>query len=210
MKIFIAAMLTILLHNAAAAQTKLGIKITPSVISQRIANPSDNTGFYQPAPMLSFPMMAIADIRIGKNCFFASGLGYISRRMRLEMPDAPVTPETIDLRIQYLQIPVTLKLLTDEIAIDKRLYCQFGPAIEFKLHDKLTQGSLPEDLAVAGGQFTMLFAAGINMLVSPNTIVEIGVNYSRGLTNIFENTSMSHGIPDVRSDLFGLDLVVKF
>jgi hypothetical protein len=209
MKTFTVAMLVILLNNVADAQTKLGIKLTPSVISQRITNPTDTSGFNQANARVSFPMMAVADICIGKNYYFATGVGFISRRMRYEKPINP-GDETIDLRVQYLQIPVTLKLFTDEVALDKRLYFQFGPVVEFKLHERIVQGSLPEDLMPGGGNVTMLFAAGMNVLVSPHTAIEVGLNYSRGLINIFEDTGMNEDIPDARSDLFGIDITVKF
>lgn len=209
MKIFIAAMLTILMHNVATAQTKLGIKITPSVISQRIANPSDTSGIGQSSAQFSLPMMAVADFNIGKNYYFATGVGFISRRMRYDKQYDP-GEESIDLRVQYLQVPVTLKLYTDEVALDKRLYFQFGPVVEFKLHERIVQGSLPEDFTPGGGNITMLFAAGMNVLVSPNTAIEVGLNYSRGLINIFEYTGMNEDIPDARSDLYGIDITVKF
>ncbi|MDZ7608668.1 MAG: outer membrane beta-barrel protein [Cyclobacteriaceae bacterium] len=209
MKIFTVAMLVILLNNVADAQTKLGIKVTPSVVSQRITNPMDTAGINPANARLSFPMMAIADICIGKNYYFSTGVGFISRRMRFEKLYA-TEDETIDLRVQYLQIPATLKLFTDEVALDKRLYFQFGPVVEFKLHERTVQGSLPEDFVPGGGNITMLFAAGMNVLVSPNTAIEVGLNYSRGLINIFEYSGMTEDIPNVRSDLFGIDITVKF
>jgi len=209
MKIFTIAMLVILLNNAVAAQTKLGIKISPSVISQRITNTTDTSGINQSNASVSFPMMAVADIYIGKNYYLATGIGFISRRMKFEKPYAPMD-ETIDLRVQYLQIPATLKLYTDEVALDKRLYFQFGPLFEFKLHEKIVQGSLPEDFVPTGGNIAMLFAAGMNILVSPNTAIEVGLNYSRGLLNIFENTGTNKDIPDARSDLYGIDITMKF
>ncbi len=209
MKTFTVAMLMILLNNAADAQTKLGIKVTPSVISQRITNLTDTSGINQANASVSFPMMAVADICIGKNYYFATGVGFISRRMQFEKIYDP-SDETIDLRVQYLQIPATLKLFTDEVILDKRLYFQFGPVVEFKLHERIVQGSLPEDFAPGGGNIDMLFAAGMNVLVSPNTTIEVGLNYSRGLINIFEDTGMNEDIPDARSDLFGIDVTVKF
>ncbi len=209
MKIFTVAMLVILVNNAAGAQTKLGIKVTPSVISQRITNLTDTSGVKPSNARVSIPMMAIADICIGKNYYFATGVGFISRRMRFEKTYA-TGDETIDLRVQYLQIPTTLKLFTDEVALDKRLYFQFGPVVEFKLHEKIVQGSLPEDFAPGGGNVTMLYAIGMNILVSPNTAIEFGLNYSRGLINIFEYTGMNEEIANARSDLFGIDITVKF
>jgi len=202
-------MLVILLNNAAEAQTKLGLKVTPSVISQRIAGQGDSSAIDPSRASLSFPMMATADIWFGKNYYFATGIGYISRRMQFDKTNVP-EEESIDLRVQFLQIPATLKLYTDEIALDKRLYFQFGPVIEFKLHEKTVQGSLPENIIPTGGNITMLFAAGINVLVSPNTTIEVGLNYSRGLINIFEYSGTKDDIPDVRSDLFGIDVAIKF
>ena len=209
MKIITATMLMILLNNAAYAQMKLGIKIAPSVMNQRINNTTDSTGLSQEQITFAFPMIAIADITIGKNYFLSSGVGYISRRMMFR-ETASSSENVIDLRVQYLQIPVTLKLYTDEIAIDKRLYFQFGPVAEFKLYDKTVKGDMPEDVRPSGGNLTLLLAAGINIFISPNTALELGINYNRGLNNIFNYTGSKKEILDVRSDLFGIDVALKF
>lgn len=212
MRRFTVAMLMILTINVSPAQTKLGIKISPSIISQRIINSSEDviTG---PAA-ISLPVLAFSDIPLGRNYFVSTGVGYLARRM-LFMTNSSQnsTSNEIDLRIQYLQIPATLKLTTDEIALDKRLYFQFGPVVEFKLHDKTASGSLPEEITPTGGNISIMLAAGIDILVSPNTSIQIGVNYSRGLINIFQPTghaSYISEIPDVRSDIYGIDLAIKF
>ena len=118
-------------------------------------------------------------------------------------------------KIQYLQIPATLKLFTNELAPDLKGYLQIGSALEilvfnepedpdFERIDKFTPIDIP-----------VIIGAGVEFRAGINTTLFGGFSYQRGLINVVGETSTPVGGAGVdnlqiRSTVFSIDLGVKF
>jgi hypothetical protein len=102
--------------------------------------------------------------------------------------------------LQYLQVPVSLKLFTNEIAPDARLYFQAGGTLDIKLAEKPQQKSNNALYARAESQGThvykpldvgLLIGIGAEFRLSEDNSIFGGVTYNRGLIN-----AVSGGLKD--------------
>lgn len=209
MRFISAAILVILNINVSQAQTKLGLKLTSSIITQRISSSYDSLGISQGTNAFSPSVSLFADIPLSRNYFFATGIGYISKRINIK---ANRSNENFSLtksyNIQYIQLPAMLKLYTNEVALDKKLYFQFGPIVDISVHKKETNKSLVVIEKIQPIDITLLFGAGLEIQLAPQTALQIGLNYSRGLINIVKESD--HNNLAVKNDLYGIDLAIKF
>lgn len=211
MKYFISASLVILIINASIAQTKLGLKLTSSVITQRITQSNDSIGISKDSNSFNPSIALIADMPVSAKYFFSTGIGFISKRVDLNVDEYyPDLMHTQSYNIQYIQLPVTLKLFTDEVALDKKLYFQFGPIIEIPIHFKENDQNFQVIKTIQAIDITLLFSAGLEIQIAPQTSIAIGLSYQRGLINIVKET----GFPDeslvIKNDLYGIDFIIKF
>ena len=211
MKYFVAASLVIFVINASNAQTKLGLKLTSSIITQRVSHNYDSINITNGSNAFNPSITFLIDIPFSSNYFFSTGIGYISKRVNLEINKSGDSySQTKSYNIQYIQLPATFKLYTNEIALDKKLYFQFGPIIEIPLHKKENDNNSQVINKIQPVDITLLFGAGIEIQLAPQTALQIGINYSRGLINIVSESQFMDDNLVIKNDLFGIDLAVKF
>ena len=208
MKYFIAASLAILVLNASKAQSKLSLKLTSSIINQRISQTSDTIDIMSGSNAFVPSFHLGLDFPLSKSYYFSSGLGYISKRINI-VQAIDKTANSFSYNIQYVQIPATLKLYTSEIALDKSLYFQFGPLFDIAVHTKDQNASSSPISKFRPIDITLLFSAGVEIQVAPNTAIQLGINYSRGLVNILSESELSDN-STIKNDLYGLDIAIKF
>lgn len=211
MKYLLAASLVILSLNVTIAQTKLGIKLNPGIIHQRISFQSDSATIQNGSNAVNLSAMLFADLPIGRNYYFGTGLGYISKRVNLvaqQGGDASVKSKGYN--IQYVQIPATVKLFTNEIALDKRLYMQFGPLFEIAVNDKETNPQVTVVREFQPLDISLIFATGIEIQLAPQTALMLGFNYTRGLVNIAKTTETAFNGLILKNDFYSLELILKF
>ena len=211
MKYFIAASLVIFTINASIAQTKLGLKLTSSIITQRISNSGDSIGISNGANAFVPSLTLFADLPLSKNYFFSTGIGYISKRINLSVQSTDDNQSiSKSYNIQYVQLPATLKLYTNEIALDKKLYFQFGPIFDIAVHTKESNPDLSVIDKFQPIDVTLLFGAGMEIQLAPNTAMQIGMSYSRGLINIVSEAEVVGNGLTIKNDLYSIDIAVKF
>ena len=210
MKYLIAASLVILVLNASLAQTKLGIKLTSSIITQRISHSNDSIGIGKGSNAFVPSVALFADFPVSKNYFFSSGIGYISKRVNLTVSEpGDHNSQSKSYNIQYVQLPATLKLYTNEIALDKKLYFQFGPVFDIAVHTKENNPDYSVIKEFQPIDITLLFGAGLEIQLAPNTAMHLGINYSRGLVNIVSKSDVDGDLV-IKNDLYGIDIAIKF
>ena len=111
--------------------------------------------------------------------------------------------------IQYVQIPATLKLYTNEMALDKKLYFQFGSIFGIAVHSKEKDNGISVVQEFNPLDITLLFGAGLEIQLAPHTAMQIGINYSRGLINIINSDYLTDDLI-IKNDLYGIDIAIKF
>ena len=211
MKYFISASLVILILNASFAQTKLGLKLSSSIITQRVTYTDDSISIGDGSKAFNPSLMLFTDLPLSYNYFFSTGIGYISKRVNLKVSNSDVnSTQNKSYNTQYIQFPAILKLFTNEVALDKKLYFQFGPLVEVAIHTKENDENMNVIKTMQPIDVSLLLAAGLQVQLGPQTSMQIGFNYTRGLIN----TVAESGIPIdnliIKNDLYGIDIAVKF
>jgi hypothetical protein len=204
----------------ANAQNKLriGIKVSPSIIFSRVAdltkrdlsytqNGSPTTADikYESGPAsFSINSGIIFDYFFAENYAISTQLLYAVKRAAVNSP----TFGRVTYNNQGIQIPVLIKLYTNEIATDMRLYFNLGPSFDFKFSQKLKSYE-PNDVALnniqlyevngsrrlpepEGTPFRLLdisswSGAGIEYKVGEQTTLFGGISYNRGFVNQISN-----------------------
>lgn len=187
------------------AQIKLGLKFAPVVTSNRAKN--DAQTVENDGSKMKFSIGLIADKTLSETYYLSSGLVYLPKRAAFRSADGTTEEEY---KLQYLQIPVTLKLFTNEIAPDLKAYLQIGSGLEIKVFDE------PEDPSfVVVEKFTpidvpVILGGGIEYRAGINTTLFGGFSYQRGLVNTVGETIDGQADLQLRSTIFSIDLGVKF
>ncbi len=196
----------ILFSAAASAQVRLGLKLAPVIVSNRAANDAQTAN--NDGSVVKMSIGLIADKPLAETYLLSSGLVYIPKRAAFRDSDLAIKEEY---NVQYLQIPLTVKLFTNEVAPDLKVYFQIGGGLEIKVFDEpldptytLVESFNPVDIPV-------ILASGIEYRAGLSTTIFAAFSYQRGLTNVINQTT-SATIDDlaVRSTVVSIDLGVKF
>lgn len=204
--------LFVLASATSFAQIKLGFQFSPTLSTNRISSDSDTLSLETDGTGLRFAAGPIVDIAFSENYFISTGLLLVSKRAGLEADlsnDAsPAFRE--EYKLQYLQIPLSLKLLTNEVAIDKRIYFQFGTTMEFAVKDEPEESDhfIVEDFKLFDS--SLLVGIGLEYKIGVSTILFGGFSYHRGLFNSVSDQVRLDDDITLKNDYVGLDFGIKF
>jgi len=186
------------------AQTRLALKLAPVFASNRVTNDdqsADNDG-----SSFKLSIGLIVDKPLSDTYFLNSGLVYIPKRAAFRTDTAYSEAYTL----QYLQIPLTLKLLTNEIAPDFKAYFQIGGGLEVKVFDEEDD---PDYFVVNKFNpidFSVILGTGVEYMAGINTTLFGGISYQRGLVNAVNETTEGEDDLQMRNTVISIDLGVKF
>ena len=198
---------------ACFSQTKLGLKFSPLFSSHKISLKSDQLEVFQGKTATRMSIGLIVDHPFTDTYFLSSGLIYLPKRVSINLEEedggtAPTNPfESYDLN--YLQIPLSLKLFTNEIAPDISLFFQVGLILEFKIFDQ----ALNEDYEfISKFNFfdtAAIIGTGIEYRLGINTIFFTGISLQKGLINIINRTNPEYPLV-IRNQIVSIDVGMKF
>ncbi len=208
--IFLITML--LCASAGFSQIQMGFKVSPYWSSNRVDVEAEDVNVENNGNGLRLTFGPVVDLSIGNNdnYFFSTGLWLSSRRAGISYSGTERITQSYNL--QYLSIPATMKLYTQEVMLDKRIFFQFGPTFDFKVSEKLKDGNKSIRLI---DQFrfidvSLYFSAGLDWHLGATTRIYGGLTYSRGLVNAASKTISDLDQMNYNNDLFGIELGVMF
>ena len=184
-KLFIIS-ITLLLSSGVFAQIKLGLKFSPNFSWNRVEDPSDSLS--NKGVSLRTGGGAFVDYEFSDNYALHSGLTYTTKATGLKSADT-----SLQVSLQYLEIPVAIKLFTNEIGTDMRMYFQVGGTINTNLAAKVNKEKSYQDENGNPVEYTKHFnfldlsamiSTGVEMQMGGETWVFGGITYNRGLLNI--------------------------
>lgn len=207
----------------ASAQVEIGVKFTPSLTSNRTVA-QDKYNFDGQGVSGGFGLGVVADYFFGTNYAVTSGLMYNIKGSTVKYTYTPDDAIGIsqkieeDLSLQYLEIPIALKLFTNEIATDTKLYFQAGGSLNTMLAAKVNDKKVDASGDKYTKQFNLfevdvLVGAGVEYQLGTSTKLFAGVTYHRGLTDV-DDSRYSRILRDDKVELmnnaFSLDFGIKF
>ena len=196
---------------------KLGLKFSPNFSWNRVDDPSDTLA--NKGVGLRSGGGAFVDFGFADNYAFHTGLTYTTKASGVK---SNVIDTSIRVSLQYLEIPLAIKLFTNEIGTDMRMYFQIGTSINMNLAAKVGEDG-DKSYQDANGDaieytkhfvpldFSALLGTGIEMQMGGDTWVFGGISYNRGLLNINKKKG---GFADkdvqVYNEYLAIDIGLKF
>ena len=226
-KIFLALLVFAATISTASAQFEIGLKVSPSITSLRAESTSDHA-FASDGSKLSFGGGLVVDYFFGENYALSTGLLLTGKGGTISYTDVSggVTgqPFVVKPKIatQYLGIPLTVKLFTNEISSGTRLYFQVGPSINVPIGTRINGEKFFTDPATGkenkAGDYIyfvdadILAGVGVEYQLAKSTKVFAGITYQRGLVDIDHYFESTRDFKDVtiKNSGVALDLGIKF
>lgn len=221
-KTFLALFLTAATTTAASAQVEIGLKVSPSITYLR-ADGSANS-FEKEKSKLGLGGGLVVDYFFGENYAFSSGLELAGKGGTIRYNDTGTgTSQTAKITAQYLQIPLTMKLFTNDIATDTKLYFQLGGVVGANIGTRINGEKEFKDPGNNNSVFKsnkfllvpdlgVMIGAGTEYQMGQSTKVFAGLHYQRGLPNIDNYYGDERNFSNVvlKNSEFALDLGLKF
>jgi hypothetical protein len=171
---------------------------------------------------LGFSYGLLADFNFAENYSFATGLTITSINGKgTEINPSPYhnavinpnpTPYELKYMLQYVEIPLTLKLKTDKIGL-VRWYGQFGLSNDFNIGAK--QNVSVNNTRIIDGQNIkrdinfyragLIIGGGLEYDIAGNTSITTGLTFNNGFTDISDDKSRS-----VKNHFVGINFGVFF
>lgn len=213
MKKLLLAGIFIFIFSLGYSQHRIGLKFSPNLSINRIDSDSENVAYSSNGVGGRFIFGPTFDYFLGENYYISTGLLYAPKRSAVSGIRASNQQRVDEVyNLQYLQIPATLKLYTNELALDTRLYFQLGGLMEVKIQDKVSEADVILIRKFRPYDFSALFGTGVEYRIGVNTVVYGGLSYTRGLTNVATQLSGDQGFDKftIKNDLLSLDLGIMF
>lgn len=189
------------------AQVRFGFKGAPTLSFNRVAGESDTASFSANGVGLRYQLGPTFDYEFKENHFFSTGLLFtVKRASHLITPDNQ-TAQQANTNVQYLQVPVTLKLLTEEVGLDTKIYFQFGGTVDFRTAQVDSDDNVVQSFNFADAN--ALLTIGLEYAFGIQTKLYGGIFYQRGLFNII-NENIYEDNWTMKNDVLGLELGIIF
>jgi hypothetical protein len=212
---------------AAFAQVEIGLKISPSIAYLRPDSPS-GTSFSSENSKFSFGGGVFMDYFFGENYAFNTGLfltgkgGTISYNEQASTRPG-VTRVEQKIAMQYLELPLTIKLFTNEVMPDTRVYFQVGGSLAVPVQvringEKYYTDAYNNNSQTKAGKHVLdidaniIGGAGVEYQLGQSTKLLAGISYHHGLVDFDRYFERTRGFSDVniKNSVFALDLGLKF
>jgi hypothetical protein len=201
------------LAPAQDSNLSLGMKIAPVLNSSRVKLDDELVGVFHDKATMKVSFGLVVDKSFGENYAFSTGLIYVPKQVSITVsPDATVadnpafaSPQAY--KLQYLQIPLTLKLSTNEVKPDMRVQFQLGVAPEIRVYQEPLEGSglittfQPFD-------FPVIIGAGVEYRLGTAMKAFGGLSYQRGLVNVVKTSVVAN--LEIRNTVLSLEFGIKF
>ena len=211
-------------YSAPSNLIEMSVRVAPSLNLNTADGTGDYAGFRNNGTGIRPSVGVSLDYFFYKNRYaFSSGLWYTIRRTGYQMPGtfgaerfipgAPAQQSVYNL--QYLQVPLTVKLFANNLLNSGRLYVQTGGLLDIKLAEHALakeRNGLYQYAQKTGrerqygfGDFEWLIGAGVQLPLGGTNALNIGLSYQRGLFDVARGSSLTS-----RNRTVSLEVGLKF
>ncbi|MDQ3395876.1 MAG: PorT family protein [Bacteroidota bacterium] len=206
--------------TAAFSQNRFGLKLSPTISFNRVDSESALASYSSNGVGMRFILGPTFDYFLGENYYISTGLLYAPKRVGVtgvqNLPTASALSRQVDeiYNLQFIQIPGTIKMYTNELALDTRLYFQLGGVLEIKIQDKVKESQIPLITKFRPYDISTLLGTGIEYRIGVNTVLYGGISYVRGLLNTASRQTTSDQVFSerftIKNDIIALDIGIMF
>jgi hypothetical protein len=209
MKKFFSVLLFFLVFNSVSAQVTIGLRVAPHVSITSVSVDGNNpSGISAGDAGLRYTIGPIVDAFFSDNYAFSSGVWFTTRVLSTKA-QTPTGKVESKINAQYVQIPLSIKLFTNEISDDLKLYFQLGSTLDILIYQKLVDAQPEQTADLRTFNLGLLAGAGVEYQMGTNTSLFGGFAYNRGLINTVGD-SKSREFLQVNSNQIGLEIGIKF
>lgn len=184
MKKFLTLSLFLLFAGAASAQLKIGLRLAPQISTTRVDVSTTGITAENGGSALKFTFGPIADYFFNDNYAFSTGLWFTTKKTDYSLNNESfATPFSNEIDLQYIQVPLALKLFTNEVATDIRLFFQMGGTLDFKINEDNSNSAFVDTDFTRPFNAGVLVGFGVEYFLGESTLVFAGIDYNRGLIN---------------------------
>ncbi|WP_161889057.1 porin family protein [Pontibacter russatus] len=216
-------MLFLVAGFSAMAQVEIGLMVSPTITGNRFIA-EDRYNFEKENSSLRLGVGVVADYFFAQNYAFSTGLVYRSKGSEIsynytreDAGGATVTTRgKDDISLQYIELPVTLKLFTNEVAPGTIAYFQVGGSLNTKVAAQVNNKKVIDGDKV-GKRFNIfeadaLLGGGVEFQMGQSTKLFGGITYHRGLTDIDDYYEKQLGDKNIalKNNGVSVDVGVKF
>jgi hypothetical protein len=203
---------------------EMSLRFAPHATINRIEGSGEYLGFAQNGAAVRPSVGVSLDYFFFKDRYaFSSGLWYTIKRVGYRIPGSygetrwnPGAPAKYSVyNLQYVQVPVTVKLFANNLFTSSRLYIQTGGLLDVKLAEKPLDQSRNAYYQVAQSEGTRrqfgfadvawIVGGGLQYRLSRTNALNVGLSYQRGLLDVARPRDLT-----VRNRLIALELGLKF
>ena len=206
-------------YNDFRSKTRLGFTVSPmiSVLKPQEAGVNRNSA----KPGLNFGLMADFNLNEKGTYAFASGFQVLLAGSKLKydagkgLDDYKANPAEYNMKLTYVEIPLSLKLRTSQEYSDISWWGQFGSYLDFPVTGRANIVSLDQTYDKVGIlpqlnriNIGMLLGAGVEYPLGPELTGLAGITYQNGFIDVTRNGKWDDGRVNMNS--FALRLGVYF
>jgi len=210
---FTAVLLFITALAAFSQDYEIGIKFGPTLTYAKASTEGTNTNYDGDGSSAQFLVGAFVDFQFEENYFFSTGINYVNKDFGITARSTQsISTPLGEARFnqEYLQVPILLKLYTNEVILDTKVYFNFGIIPEIRLSS--TPGDDNDDIIREFNNFDLAgnFGAGLERTIGVHTRVFVGFSYNLGFINQVKTQNNALDELSLKNRLFALELGVKF
>jgi hypothetical protein len=178
---------------------KIGLRVAPGLSLNSVTDKigTDSAVFSKNGAGMSFSGGVNLDFFFSDNYALMTGLWYTSKSAKLKITDQTDASNTLtqSVSLQYVQLPLALKVYTNELATNMKLFFTLGGTVDVKIAEKLKKTNEPLYAAIYENAYMplnigILVGAGTEYQTGGNIILFGGLYYNRGLLGQFKNTDL--------------------
>lgn len=211
-KVFFTAVFTLFLAVTAVAQVNLSLKFAPLISSNRVTFSSDTLSIDRDGTNPRLSVGLLVDKVLTDTYSFSTGLVYLPKGVSVvaNARNGGSFGATEEYRLQYLQVPLTFKLFTNEVTQGMRIYFQVGGAMEILINNEPKEDTyfMIEEFNFL--DFSVILGGGVEYKLGPSTVLYGGLSYQRGLLDVVNETIAFEDELQIRNTVVSLDLGIKF
>ena len=185
-----------LLAFSSFSQVRIGLRLSPGICLNKVNDlkSSDGYEYDNDGSGVRLTFGPSFDFHISDNAAFSVGAWYTSSRAGLKASYDFLGPQTYTetVSLQTVQVPITFKVFTNEIATDMKLYFQLGGVANFITYEKFLKSDPDidkEDYQNKYNAFDVSAYLGAGVIYKLGETNELfgGLYYNRGLTNLLSS-----------------------
>jgi len=197
-------------YFVAFAQDQIAVHISPGIAFGRVHTDPDTAGLASNGVGLGGKVGVMYDWNIKDNYYLSGGLAFSAQQIGVKNSTIQERHE-----IQYLQVPVLLKLYTSELELDLRGYAQIGFMGALKINNRVTTSLAGKEVFVTKlrmWEVGLLLGCGAEYNLSLFTSIFAGISYQLGLSSMLAAQRDNPPFPKLYGygDLITLDIGVRF